>query len=258
MKGIDVSRHQGDINWQKVKDSGIEFAMLRAGYGKIASQEDSRFKANYSGCTAVGIPCGVYWYSYALTPDDAVKEAEACLAVIKGKKLDFPVYFDIEEMSQFALGPDKCTAIAEAFCRKIEGAGYWAGIYSYKYFLQSRLILEIRKRFAVWVAHTGVHSTNYGPQFGIWQYSHNGSVPGIDGRVDCDYCYIDYPRLIAEKRLNGSEIMPHTRVYTVKKGDSLWKIAKMYFGTGTRWREIMEFNGLRNETIFPGQKLRIP
>lgn len=94
MKGIDVSKHQGTVNWSHVKADGVKFAIIRAGYGKQASQKDAQFENNYAGCKSNGVPVGVYWYSYATTPDEARKEAAVCLSVIKGKTFEYPVYFD--------------------------------------------------------------------------------------------------------------------------------------------------------------------
>ena len=101
MKGIDVSVHNGKIDWQKVRAAGIDFAILRAGYGRLASQRDNRFKENYAGAKAAGIPVGAYWYSYAMSEDEARLEADVFLSVIKGKQFEFPVYYDVEEKKQF-------------------------------------------------------------------------------------------------------------------------------------------------------------
>ena len=103
--GVDVSFAQGKVDWKKVKDSKkVDFAIIRAGFGRDVSQEDSQFKNNYAGCKENGIPCGVYWYSYADSPEDAKREAKACLEVIKGKQFEYPIYFDLEESFQFKNG----------------------------------------------------------------------------------------------------------------------------------------------------------
>lgn len=96
MRGIDISKHNGVVNWAQVKADGVQFAILRAGYGKEASQKDTQFEANYIGCKAQGIPCGAYWYSYAATPAEARQEAAVCLSFLQGKTFAFPIYFDIE------------------------------------------------------------------------------------------------------------------------------------------------------------------
>lgn len=203
MKGIDVSKHQGTVNWSHVKADGVEFAIIRAGYGKQASQKDAQFENNYAGCKSNGVPVGVYWYSYATTPDEARKEAAVCLSVIKGKTFEYPVYFDIEEPSVLAKGKAACTAIAKAFLETVEKAGYFVGIYSSKSHLESCFTEELRTRYAVWVAHYGVDKTTYHGQYGIWQKSSTGKMSGIRGNVDMNECYTDYPAVIRKKGLNG-------------------------------------------------------
>lgn len=204
-KGIDVSTYQGTIGWSNVKKSGIEFVILRAGYGRHASQKDRQFDSNYEGCKSNNIPCGVYWYSYAKNAADAKNEAEACINVLKGKTFEYPIWFDIEENEQFALGKEKCSEIAKAFLETMENAGYFVGIYSSKSALETYIDKSIRDRFAVWVAHVNVSKTTYSGDYGMWQYSWKGSVRGIVGDVDMDYCYVDYPALIKSKGLNGFE-----------------------------------------------------
>lgn len=201
--GIDVSKHQGAIDWKKVKTSGVEFAILRAGYGKSISQKDPQFETNYKGVKAAGMPVGAYWYSYATTVEEAKQEAAVCLEVLKGKQLEYPIYFDIEENSQFRLGKTACTAIAKAFLEEIESAGYFAGIYSSKSHLETYISEDLRKRYAVWVAHYGVSKTTYHGDFGIWQKSDAGKVSGIAGNVDLNECYVDYTTTIKTNGLNG-------------------------------------------------------
>ena len=199
-KGIDVSAHQGKIEWGKVK---ADFAILRAGFGKELSQKDEQFEANYSGAKAAGIPVGAYWYSYAVSTDEAAKEAECFLAVLKGKQFEYPVFFDVEESNQFALGKEKVSAIIKTFLNKVESAGYWAGLYMTASPLQTYVTEDIRKRYAVWVANVGVSKPAYDGVYGLWQYSWDGSVTGISGKVDMDYCYVDYPAKIKSLGLNG-------------------------------------------------------
>ncbi|MDE5946114.1 MAG: glycoside hydrolase family 25 protein, partial [Oscillospiraceae bacterium] len=218
--GIDVSSHQKNIDWNKVKNN-IEFAIIRAGYGRLASQKDDSFEENYRKCKENNIPCGAYWYSYALTKEDALKEADVCLEVIKNKKFEYPIYFDIEDGSQSSLGLEKISEISEAFCKRLEEAGYWVGIYSYKSFLESNLTEEIRNRYAVWIAHTGIEKTSYSGQYGIWQFSHTGRIDGINEDVDCNYCYTDYPELVKKASLNG-----YTNSDTVEKSETTLKKSK--------------------------------
>ena len=119
MQGCDLSMYQGEIDFAKLKagtatKKGVDFAILRAGYGKFAYQKDKKFESYYSGCKKVGIKTGVYWYSYAMSEDEARQEAQVCLQVLKGKKFEMPIYYDVEEQKQFALGKKKVSAIIRA------------------------------------------------------------------------------------------------------------------------------------------------
>ncbi|MDE7122141.1 MAG: glycoside hydrolase family 25 protein [Oscillospiraceae bacterium] len=208
--GIDVSRHQGGIDWTQVKNSGkIAFAILRAGYGKVIAQKDSRFEEYYTACEKNQIPVGAYWYSYAMDESEVRQEAKIFLQVIQGKKFAYPIYFDLEEPKQLALGREKCSAIAKAFLETVEKAGYFAGLYMSKSALENTMTSEIKNKYAVWVAHYSVNKTNYAGQFGMWQKSDTGSVAGISGNVDLDECYQDYPDIIQKAGLNGfSGVVP--------------------------------------------------
>lgn len=215
-KGIDVSVQQGVIDWDTVKNvEKIDFAILQAGYGRLASQKDKQFERNYSECKRLGIPIGAYWYSYAVTVEDVKNEAAACIEVLKGKKFEYPLYFDIEENSQ-RLGMGKVTEMCKAFCETLEAAGYWVGIYSYKSFLENYIDKSVRTRYAVWLAHYA-SSTTYKEPYGIWQYSvagtqndvvGKGKVAGISGKCDLDYAYIDYPTAIKAAGKNGYTLEP--------------------------------------------------
>ena len=257
-RGIDVSVYQGKISWKDVKSDNTSFALIRAGYGREVSQTDSMFAENYNGCKSVGLPCGAYWYSYAVTPDDARKEAEVFLKALRGRSFEYPVYFDMEEQRQFSLGASACTAIAEAFLSQLETAGFWAGIYSYRYALENYFTPQLLQRYAVWVAETDAAKTAYKYQYGIWQFSHKGSVKGINVPVDLNYSYIDYPSQMKSAGLNGMTAKGFSSVYTVKKGDSLWNIAQKMLGSGQRYQQIKVLNGLASDTIYPGQLLRLP
>jgi len=202
MKGIDVSVHNGDIDWGKVKADGIDFAILRAGYGRLASQKDERFEQNYSGAKAAGIPIGAYWYSYAMSEDEARLEADVFLSVIKEKQFEFPVYYDVEEKKQFDLGKEKVSAIMRAFLERVETAGYFVGLYGSASSLTTHTADDIKSRYTIWLAHW-VDKTNYSGAYGIWQHSEKGKVDGINGNVDLDICYKDFPTIIKGKGLNG-------------------------------------------------------
>lgn len=207
-KGIDVSEHQASIDWYAVKSDGVDFAILRAGYGREISQKDKQFENNYTGCKSAGISVGAYWYSYATSAEEAKLEARICLEVLRGKQFEYPIYFDIEEKRQLNLGKAKCSEIAKSFLEQVEKAGYWVGIYSSKSHLENYISDDIRKRYAVWVAHYGVNKTTYSGTYGIWQKSPTGKVNGILGNVDLDECYIDYPSAIKDSGFNGFDNIP--------------------------------------------------
>lgn len=184
MRGIDVSKHNGNIDWAKVKNAGIQFAILRVGYGMYENQKDVQFENNYRGATNNGIPVGVYLYSYAKSVAEAEREADVCLKWLANRKLQLPVYFDIEDKTQQNLGKSTLDDMCRAFCNKIEKAGYWAGIYSNKYWATSVISgPELGKRYTYWVAQYSNKCTYNGP-YAIWQYSSDGKVNGINGRVD--------------------------------------------------------------------------
>lgn len=197
--GIDLSCHNGSIDWTKVK---ADFVILRAGYGKETNQVDSRFEEYYAGAKAHGIPVGAYWYSYAMSIEEAIQEAEVFISTIKGKQFEYPVFYDVEESKQFELGKEKLSAIIRAFLERVEAAGYFVGLYGCASSLTTHTADDIKRKYAIWLAHW-CDSTNYSGAYGIWQHSCKGKVDGISGDVDLDKCYIDYPERIKAKGLNG-------------------------------------------------------
>lgn len=249
MKGIDVSHWQGSIDFNKVKSSGIDFVIIRAGYGREVSQRDTLFEQNYKKAKAAGLNVGAYWYSYAISADDAKKEARACLKVISGKQFEMPIYFDLEEQSQFSNGKAFCSSLVKAFCNELEAAGYYAGLYISRSPLQSYISDDVKKRYALWIAEYNSR-LNYSGKYGIWQNSDSGKVNGISGNVDTDICYIDYPTIIKKAGLNGFKKPDDTSSYIVQKGDTLTAIAKKY---GVSIDALVE----KNKLISVGQKLII-
>ena len=206
MNLIDVSHHNGDIDWKRVKNdknNNIEGAIIRAGYGKTSLQKDKKFEANYKGAVEQGLHVGSYWYSYALTADEAELEAKAFLECIAGKQFDLPVFFDIEDKTQLPLGKDVCTEIAERFMKVLEGAGYFAGVYSFDSFFESNLSKDIRSRYAIWVARVENVAPKIATEWGIHQYSWKGSIDGIPNDTDLNECRKNYPQIIKAAGLNG-------------------------------------------------------
>lgn len=186
LRVIDVSEHQGTINWDAVKGH-IDGAILRCGYGdNIASQDDKQWKRNADECTRLGIPFGVYIYSYATSDAQARSEAEHVLRLISGYKLSYPIYLDLEQAGTETGAIQR----ANIFGDIIENAGYWCGVYANTNWWTNYLVgLE---RFVKWVAQYNSVCTYQGT-YDIWQYTSGGSVPGISGNVDMNHCYRDYP-----------------------------------------------------------------
>lgn len=198
-KGIDISYCQTKVDWSKVD---AEFVIARAGYGREVSQKDAMFESHYAGAKSRGIPIGAYWYSYAMDEAGARAEADACIAVLKGKQFEYPIYYDVEEQKQFALGKEKVSAIIRAFLERVEAAGYWVGLYGSYSSLTTYTAEDIRKRYAIWLAHWDVQKSPYSGDYGVWQYS-VGKANGVTGACDLDYSYVDYPAKIKAKGLNG-------------------------------------------------------
>jgi GH25 family lysozyme M1 (1,4-beta-N-acetylmuramidase) len=197
-QGIDVSVHNGYVDYSKVKSSK-SFVMIRAGYGKYISQKDARFEENYKNAKANGLHVGAYWYSYAHTVADAVQEAKIFLQVIAGKQFDMPVAFDMEESFQASMSSSLKAQIIEAFCNYCEKQGYFVQLYSYESFLNG-VPAATRAKYDVWCANiTRKPSITYG----MHQYSFTGRVSGISGNVDLNETSKDYPSIIKGAGLNG-------------------------------------------------------
>ena len=194
IKGIDVSSNQGKPDWAKVAKSGIKFAILRV---HQRSGVDGSFEYNYKGCKSNGILIGGYKYSYALTPAQAIDEAEDVIAALNGRELDFPVFYDLEWSNQRKLGKQAIENIAVAFLVRMKKAGYKVGIYCNLGWYNNVLTDALRK-YECWIAHypdpdNGTIQTRVKPKVGIgWQYSSKGKVSGISGNVDMDVFYKDY------------------------------------------------------------------
>lgn len=203
-KGIDVSHHNGDINWQVVKDSGIDFAIIRTGYGweNWDKQTDKKLKDNIAGAKAAGIPIGAYHYSYATNPEEALKEADFFIDRLKWTQWEYPVFFDFEDKCQKSLTTEQKTDIITTFLQKLQEAGYYCGYYTFLNWQRNCLNMSRLGSNELWIAHWNQECACQQP-YGIWQYTSDGSVPGINGRVDLDYCYVDYPSIIKNLSLNG-------------------------------------------------------
>lgn len=204
LKGVDVSSWQKDVNWGVVKQQGIDFALIRTGYGKTApeTQTDAYFVQNYNGATANGIKVGVYHYSYAETVADAEQEADFCLSILNGRPLDYPVFYDIEDNVHRTMDTDLMADIVEAFCTKLEAAGYRTGVYSSVNIFNSNLSSPRLDKYDRWVASWGKDVPNFSKAYTIWQYAY-GTLAGVDGNVDLNYSFKDYSKA-------GTPVTPDT------------------------------------------------
>lgn len=205
IKGIDVSYAQGAIDWQKVKSSGIEFAMLRSSRGPVSSTrpaaEDTTFRTNVTEATKAGIQVGVYHYLYAHSVSEAKQEAKFFIKTISPYKITYPVVLDVEEQSQANLGKDKLTKIVKAFLDEVSAAGYYAMLYSNKSWLTNYLDMTKLTNCEVWLAQWNTVPT-YSGDFGMWQYTCKGIVSGIDGYVDLNLSYKNYAKIIKKGGYN--------------------------------------------------------
>lgn len=191
-QGIDVSYRQGDIDWAKVKNSGqVDFAIIRCGFGmNETKQDDSKWKYNSSECERLGIPYGVYLYSYADTTEKAKSEAEHVIRMLEGKNLSYPIYYDMEDksvMNNSKITAAKASQIAQTFLNTMKAAGYNnLGVYSSKYYFETKLTASVFNQYPKWVAQYS-NSCTYKKNYQIWQCSNSTVINGISGKVDYNY-----------------------------------------------------------------------
>ena len=252
--GIDISEYQGEIDFNKLKGN-IDFAIVRTSIGNF--REDRKYKQNINGLESIGVPYGVYHYSYATNENEAKEEALKFINIIRNYKPLYPVVLDLESNSvNKNVSKSELNLIAQAFCEALEEAGYYAMIYSNKNFLENVLNESILDKYDRWLAQWGDEPT-YNKSFGIWQYTSTGNVSGIKGNVDKDIAYKDYPKIIREKGLNGINNEQSSAVikYKKKKGDTLSGIAKEY---NTTYQKLALDNNIENPNlIYPGQIIKI-
>ena len=188
VKCLDISTWQGYVDFNKVKSAGYNYVILRAGFGRQYSQKDYTFERNYSNAKAAGIKVGVYWFSYSTSPSDAYREANACLYCLNGKRLDMPVYYDLEYQPAMSMSNSNYTQMALNFCSTIKKAGYKSGVYSsasvYGYLLNRQTL--INNGVSIWNAQWSSYCS---VPCDIWQYSEKGQVNGISASVDMNYIH---------------------------------------------------------------------
>ena len=207
IRGIDVSAWQGTIDWDTVANYGMDFAILRI--TEVGNVIDSCFEKNYSGCQKHNIPTGAYKYSYAVTVAEIQSEARKVVEVLNGRKLQYPVWLDLEWNNQRSIGAEQIHKLAEAFEKIITAAGYKFGIYcNVDWYLN--VICSHLKKYDFWIARypasdNGTLQERLRPDFGVgWQYSSKAKIPGISGTVDRNVFYKDYAE--SKKQEGGTDV----------------------------------------------------
>lgn len=189
-KCIDISEWNCDINFNKVRNTGVTCVILRAGYGKDPDQEDNKFREYYRQAKAAGLNVGAYWYSYATSVDAAKAEVKNCMKTIGGKEFDLPVFLDVEEYRQAVLPRRTLTDIISTFCDGMNSNGFNSGLYSAKSMLvDSAYPDELSNKYLIWLAMPTTSYSDLPSYVDLWQYSWTGSVDGIRGDVDLNYIY---------------------------------------------------------------------
>ena len=211
-KGIDVSEFQGKIDWEKVKNDGIEFAILRCGYGMdFSNQDDVEYERNANECERLGIPYGVYLMSYANTVEKARSEAKHVLRLIEGRKISLGVWYDIEDNgTSGAINKETLTNIINTFCNTIKNAGYKVGVYANLNWLENKIEKIIKDNYDIWVAQY-YSKCEYEGKYIMWQHTSSGKVNGISTNVDMNILYEDLPVINNNdnnnSKTNNSEIV---------------------------------------------------
>jgi GH25 family lysozyme M1 (1,4-beta-N-acetylmuramidase) len=194
--GIDVSKWNGNIDWNSVKASGASYAIIRCGYRGSSTGAlitDPKFAANISGANAAGMKVGVYFFTQAVNEKEAVEEASMVLDLVKKYKISYPIFLDVESSGGRADGIDKGTrtAVCKAFCATIQNSGYTAGVYANKTWLNNKIDAGALGSYKIWLAQYAAAPT-YNGRYNLWQYSSKGSVPGIKGNVDLNLSFLGY------------------------------------------------------------------
>ncbi len=194
--GIDVSKWNGTIDWKAVKNSGVNYVIIRCGYrGSSAGSliKDPKFEQNIKGATAAGLKVGIYFFSQAINKNEAVEEASMVLELIKGYRISYPVFLDVEASGGRAdnISKETRTEVIKAFCETIQNSGYTAGVYANKNWLTNKIDTSKISQYKIWLAQYAAAPT-YTGRYDLWQYSDEGKVSGISGNVDLNWSYLGY------------------------------------------------------------------
>lgn len=258
IKGADISYYQAGLKLSDMKKAGYEFVILRGGFTSQSNRityKDTKFENFYKQAKAANIPIGVYYYSTATNRQEGIAEANFLYNnCLKKKKFEMPIYIDVED-PKWQLG--KKHGVTEAiigFCETLENKDFYVGVYASLTWFNNQIETSRLQKYTKWVASWSNSKPNFKwGGFDLWQYSDKGKV----GRytVDSDIAFQDFPTIIKKAKLNGYG--KTSSVYIVKKGDTLWDIAAKYLGDGNKYKQIKQLNGLKSDTIYPGQKLKL-
>lgn len=249
--GIDVSKYNYPIDWKKVKAAGVKFAILRCGYAPINNrtnlQKDPYFEKFYIGAKGADIPVGVYFYSRCNSTETAIAEARFIINCLKGKKLEYPVWLDVEDATTLkTTSKGNMTKAVKTCLEELEKAGYYVGLYSGKYILRDELNDEELKNYDKWIAQYADACT-YNGEHTMWQFGgetnllRNKKIDGIGNDVaDQNYCYIDYPTLIKAKGLNGYNVASNT----TSKSNTNPKVKSLQTALNKSYNCKLSVNGL--------------
>lgn len=263
--GVDVSVWQTNVDWKKLKSNGVEFAIIRAGFGCNASQIDKMFKTHINGASAANIAVGIYWFGYAYTVDMAKKEADVCHSIIKAykNKITLPVFYDWEyDSARYAknngVTPTKklVTDMTIAFMDRIKSYGYKTGYYTNIDYMKNMYDYNRVKGYDLWMAYYNNEKPDY--ECTIQQYTSTGRVGGFSGNLDLNWMYKSYGKTAPTKPATQekTETKKTETVYTVKSGDTLSSIANKY---GTTYQNLAKYNNIKDPNkIYTGQKIKIP
>lgn len=250
--GIDVSKWQGYFDFARaIKEQKIEYAILKIGGADEGRYKDKHFERNYEKCKSIGLPIGAYYFGHAMNEVDADLEADHLIYLLKGHKFEYPIYYDVEG-SMLSLDKRKLTDIIKRVCAKVEKSGYWVGIYSSVSFFNNDMYDEELTRYSHWVASWCETKPTLlkGGETQMWQFGGETNKLRstiINGMcVDQNYCYVDYPKLIKQKGLNGYTVSttPISNESTKKTNEEVAKeVINGKWGNGLIRKKKLKANG---------------
>lgn len=246
VKGVDLSHHNGNVNFENLKKAGIEFVILRCGVGQDrTSQDDTQFKKNIEKCNKYGIPFGVYLYSYANTIEKAKSESKHVLRLLKGLEVPYGVWYDVEDKIH-PMDKKLLTDIVVTFCDAIKKAGYHIGVYASRHWFNTRFDNRI-DQYDKWVAEWSDRCT-YSKPYGIWQFTDNLVIGGA--KFDGNYAYKDYPKLTGTSETITSEVPKKSEPAKKKSTDAMAiEVINGKWGNGSERKRKLTQAGYNFSTI---------